>query len=209
MDLSRPFRVITPTLDGDVLGVLAGTTSPLTGREIVRLLGLSSHEGVRRVLLRLVEQGIVSRHRAGQAFQFRLNREHLAAPYVEGIAALHSRLVAQLRSHIDAWRTPPTLAVLFGSAARRDAAVTSDLDLLVVRPRDVDPDDETWRDQLGRLEQDSTGWTGNDARVLEFGEEEIADAAAEPLLRSAAAEGIELHGSLDTLRRATRRRARP
>ncbi len=63
MDFRHPLRIVTSTLGGEVLRVLAGTTSGLTGREIVRMIGLKTHEGTRRVLERLVLQGIVMRER--------------------------------------------------------------------------------------------------------------------------------------------------
>ena len=52
MDLSRPMRVVTPTLDGDVLVVLAGTDAPLTGRQVHTVLGRASETGVRMALER-------------------------------------------------------------------------------------------------------------------------------------------------------------
>lgn len=206
MNFRHPLEVVTPTLDGGVLTVLAGTTSALTGREVARALGLKSHDGVRRVLARLAEQGIVLRQPVGRAVHYRLNRDHLAAASIEDLAGLRMRLVDRMRSHIERWRTPPTLAVLFGSAARGEGSPTSDLDVLVIRPRGLDPDDTRWRDQLQGLERDATRWTGNDTRLLEFGQEEVAEIGEqEPVLRAAADEGIELYGSLHVLRRAVRR----
>jgi hypothetical protein len=38
MDFGRPFNVVTPTLDGDVLGVLAGAEEEFTGRRIHQVL---------------------------------------------------------------------------------------------------------------------------------------------------------------------------
>ncbi len=202
MDLKHPFRIVTPTLDGEVLRTLAGTTRALTGRQVERLVGDKSHEGIRRVLARLVEQGIVSQEPAGPAFHYRLNREHLAAPYVEGIASLRLRLIEMLRTAIGNWTTPPSLAVLFGSAGRGEASTRSDLDVLVIRPRGVDPDDQTWRDQLDQLATEATCWTGNDTRFLEYGEEEVEEFGEdEPPLRAAAGEGVALYGSLHSLRR--------
>jgi hypothetical protein len=53
----------------------------------------------------------------------------------------------------------------------------------------------------------ASAWTGNDARVLEYGEAEARRLGrSEPVLVEAASEGVELAGSLGTLRRATRSR---
>jgi predicted nucleotidyltransferase len=210
MDLHRPLAVITPTLDGDVLGLLAGGDLDLTGREISRRIG-ASQEGVRRTLERLVGQGIVVRERAGNAYLFRLNRRHVAAPWIEHLAALRLELVGRLRAAIDHWHVPPFAVVLFGSAARGDADQRSDLDLFVVRPTGTDHDDANWRRQVTELETDAAAATGNDARVVEYSEEEVRRLwSVEPIFAIVANEGIELSGSLLSLKpRPKRRNRRP
>ena len=59
MDLSFPLATIAPTLDAGVLQVLAATTAGCSAAEVHRRLGRGSDEGVRKVLARLVEQGVV------------------------------------------------------------------------------------------------------------------------------------------------------
>jgi predicted nucleotidyltransferase len=200
MDLSRPLKVVTPTLDGDVLGVLAGGDAALTGREIQRRVG-ASQDGVRGALDRLTRQGVVRRERAGRANLYRLNRQHLAAPWIEGLASLRLQLIERLRDTIRSWELEPIAAVLFGSAARGEAGRESDLDILVVRPSDCLPDDPTWREQLMSLETSAAAWTGNDVRLLEYGEAEVPTGRdREPVLNAAFNEGIELFGSLRRLR---------
>ena len=80
MELSRPLATVTPTLDGDVLRVLARADADFTGGDIHRLLDGPSIRGIAKTLNRLTEQGIVNRRLAGRAFLYRLNRDHLAAP---------------------------------------------------------------------------------------------------------------------------------
>jgi len=196
MNLQRPFQVVAPTLDGDVLAVLARADRAVTGRAIERESG-GSHGGVQRALDHLVAEGIVIRERAGRAYLYRLNRDHLAAPWIEGLATLRLQLIDRLRSSIGEWEIQPASSVLFGSAARGEAGPASDLDLLMVRPRDIDADNETWRGQVMALQEAVSGWTGNDARVLEYGEDELG--LDEPVLETVAAEGVELHGSLRRL----------
>jgi predicted nucleotidyltransferase len=203
MNLQRPFQVVAPTLDGDVLTLLARADRSLTGRAIEREIG-ASHGGVRRALEHLVAEGIVGRDRAGRAFLYRLNRNHLAAPWIEGLAFLRLQLIERLRETISDWQPAPDASVLFGSAARGEAGTESDIDIVVIRPDDVDPDDPMWREQVHALEAAVASWTGNDVRVLEYGAVELD--AAEPVLETAAAEGVELHGSLRRLLRAAARR---
>jgi UTP:GlnB (protein PII) uridylyltransferase len=199
MDWNRPLQALTPTLDGDVLAVLARADAELTGRQAHRLLGHSSEQGVRKTLDRLVEQGVVSSRRAGQAKLYQLNRRHLAAPYIEGLAGLRRELVDRLRETVDGWNVKPAAVLLFGSAARGTAGPSSDIDLLVVRSQSRDPEDPAWRAQLEQLQSDATSWTGNDARVLELGEDELDP--REQVIRDALTDGIEIAGSRRRLRR--------
>lgn len=198
MDFARPFQVVSPTLDGDVLVVLARAEEAFSGRRLHRLVGRGSEAGVRKAAERLVDQGIVLRSQAGRAKLYRLNRAHLSAEGIELIAAAPSALVMDLRDDIELWRVPPRYAVLFGSVARREAGPRSDLDLLIVRPGEVEEESPTWRRQLGHLERAATAWTGNDARVVELGEDELAGAG--PLLNEVLRDGIELFGSLRAMR---------
>jgi len=201
MDFHRPLETVIPTLDADVLAVLSRADTELTGREIQRMAAHGSHQGIRNAADRLTRQGIVRRRLAGTAHLYRLNRDHVAAPWVEGLANLPAQVIDRLRSAIGAWSEPPLLALLFGSVATGKATSESDLDLLIVRPAGCDPDAQTWRKQIAGLEEQATAWTGNDARIIEYGEEELTQNNGEPLLRDALADGIELHGSRHVLRR--------
>lgn len=174
MDLGRPYAAISPTLDPGVLTILAGTSRPLTGREISRLLRRPSHSGVIAALDRLVTQGLVDREEAGRAFLFTLNREHLAAPAAELLADLRGELFHRIRDAIDTWSIDPEHLSLFGSAARGDGDSSSDIDVFVVRPKAVDGQDPLWREQLDLLTWQIERWTGNPARIAEVGQMEIA-----------------------------------
>lgn len=205
VNLQRPFQVIAPTLDGDVLTLLARGDRALTGRAIEKEIGSGgSHGGVRRALDHLVAEGIVTREPAGQAYLYRLNREHLAAPWIERLANLRLELIDRLRTQLESWQPPPPAASLFGSAARGEAGRESDIDLLIVRPAPIDYDDLIWRGQVTMLEEAAARWTGNDVRVLEIGANELA--IDEPAFDTVAEEGVELVGSLRRLRAHARRR---
>jgi predicted nucleotidyltransferase len=201
MNFRRPMEAVIPTLDADVLAVLSRADTELTGREIQRMAAHGSHQGIRNAADRLTRQGVVRRRLVGSAHLYRLNREHVAAPWIEGLANLPEQVIDRLRNAIGAWSEPPVLAVLFGSVATSKATVESDLDLLIVRPAGCDPDAPAWRDQIASLEEQATAWTGNDARIVEYGESEMMQNRGESLLTEALTDGIELHGSRRTLRR--------
>ena len=208
MNLNRPLSVITPTVDADVLAVLAGAQASFTGRQVHQVAGRHSERGIRNALHRLCLQGIVHRERVGAADQYRLNRAHLAAPYIEGLAGLRHELLQRISDELSRWTIPPVFAALFGSAARGDMRPDSDIDLLVVRERTVGVDDPTWRDQVDALARQVTAWAGNDTRMLEFsvGEVRTGLATRDAVLLAARDEGIVLHGPLTYLSTGRSRR---
>lgn len=206
MELSRPLAVITPTLDGDVLRVLALADADFTSGDIHRLLDGPSIRGIHNTLGRLTGQGIVSRRPAGRANLYRLNREHLAAPHVIGLARLRDELLDRLASEVGSWSAPPVLGVLFGSGARRDHSAESDIDLLLVRPTDAI--DDAWDDQTESLSTLVTAWTGNDCRILTFTQTHVEDrGASEPVLEDVVREGIAFHGNIHWLGSAVKGRS--
>jgi hypothetical protein len=209
VDLTRPLSVITPTVDGDVLAVLAGAEASFTGRRVHQIAGRHSERGVRNALHRLCDQGIVLRERVGSADQYRLNRAHLAAPHVEALAGLRAELLRRLAGELGRWVIPPVFAALFGSAVRKDMRPESDIDILVVRDDVVDADESEWRTQLDVLASDVTAWTGNDARILEFSVRETRAglAAGDGVLLAARDEGSVLYGPLTYLSTLGRRKA--
>jgi hypothetical protein len=206
MDFRRPLQVITPTLDGDVLSVLARAEAEMTGRELQRVIGHGSHQGIRNAADRLAEQGVVSRRAAGNANLYQLNRDHVAASWIEGLASLPAQVLDRLRDAINGWEQRPVLVMLFGSVARGEATPESDLDLLVVRPADCDPDQPVWQQQISTLQAHASAWTGNDTRVLEFGAQELTAGEPQPVLAEAARDGIELYGTPRLLHRGSRAR---
>jgi hypothetical protein len=197
MDLSRPHAAVTGgALEGDVLEVLAGTTKPLTGRQVARLASHGSDRGVRLALARLAEQGLVDTLDAPPAVLYTLNRDHIASPVVLALAGLRAALRERLRDALARWEIPPAHASLFGSAARGEGDAQSDIDLFVVRPETVDADDPPWRDQLDALHQDVERWTGNRAGISEVGEDELVRLSAErpPIVEDLERDGVTLAG---------------
>ncbi|MGL5818533.1 MAG: nucleotidyltransferase family protein [Phycicoccus sp.] len=205
MDLSNPFAAITPTLDAAVLQVLAATTGWCTAAEVHRRCERGSDEGVRKVLARLVRQGVVSVETTARYPVYRLNREHVAARQIVELSVLRDELFQRIRAEVAGWRVEPVHAGLFGSFARGTADSDSDIDILLVRPSTLTPSDEdTWLDQIDDLERRLRVWTGNDAQVVDLApgalEQMVRD--ADPLVDSWRADDVHVHGEriLDVLR---------
>lgn len=209
MQLDRPLAAITPTVDGDVLLVLARADAEFTPATVQELCGRHSVDGVRKALNRLAAQGIVTARAAGRAVLYSLNREHLLAPPIIEMADARRELTRRIAAHVRNWDIDPSLVAIFGSAIGGQMRVNSDVDLLVVRPDYVDADDESWRAHIIELERAVAAWTGNDARVLEFSLSEVHQRPDERVLRDIVARGVPIVGEFSTLtppRGARRRR---
>lgn len=202
MDVSRPISSVIPSLEGEVLHTLAGSSLGMTGRQVALRTGRASHSGVLRALDRLAEQGIVQRVQLNRAYLFSLNRDHLAAPAVMALATLRTTLIDRMREEVARWPVQPTHGSLFGSTARGDGDVRSDIDLLFVRPAKASDEDTVWRASLDGLSAGIESWTGNRASVVEIAEIELSAWRRDPpaILPNIEADGILLAGS--PLRRA-------
>lgn len=192
MELNRPLATVTPTLDGDVLAVLAQQEAAFTTGQLHRVLDRYSEEGIRKVLRRLARQGVVHSERVGNAYSYHLNREHLAADPIIELARLAHTLLQRLEDRLAGWAFPPTYAAVFGSAARGTMTEDSDLDLLLVRADNTPVD--MWDEQVGELIADVNRWTGNDTRPLEYTVSELTAARSELVLRDVQKEGLTVAG---------------
>jgi predicted transcriptional regulator len=202
MDVSRPYSSVVPSLDGDVLRVLASSELGLTGREVATRSNRRSHSGVLKVLDRLSEQGLVKRVELNRTHLYSMNREHLAAPAVEILMGMRNSLIDRMRTLSSEWRVSATHLSLFGSAARGDGDVESDIDLFAVRVDSLADTDPLWRGQVEDLRTSAERWTGNSTSVIEVSDTRLAQLAAEgaPVLGELLRDGVLLAGrSLRTL----------
>ena len=207
MDLSFPLATIAPTLDAGVLQVLAATTAGCSAAEVHRRLGRGSDEGVRKVLARLVHQGVVLVETPVRYPAYSLNRQHLAAPQIEGLSRLRAELFGRIREEVSNWDVEPVHAGIFGSFARGTATSDSDIDVLLVRPTRMGPATEgTWLAQMDRLDRKIHSWTGNDAQIIDIAPATLSRLAREddPLVDSWMTDQVHLFGEriMDLLRSA-------
>ena len=196
MNVGNPATVLVSDLEAAVLGVLTQTTQPMTGRQIARMAEKSEH-GTRETLMRFVEHGLVRREDLPIGALYKLNREHLAFELAMSLSELRQKLIRRVRAEIARWEATPTNAYLFGSSARGDGDTTSDIDLLIVRPRDISADAGAWRDQVANLRSKVLGWTGNECSILEIAESMVSHLATDRpnLANSLARDGILVAGT--------------
>lgn len=202
MNLSSPISSVVPGGRGSVLAVLARTEEPMSGRRIAELSGDKARKTwVNTLLSELVEAGVVLADSKPPSKLYRLNRDHLAAPAIEALANMRARLIEMLRDDIRRWQPAPSSAWLFGSVARGEGGVESDIDIAIVRSDRIDDDDSAWSFQVAALGERIRLWAGNEASVIEYAESELAAlaTAGEGIVRSIRAEGIHLGGRRNLL----------
>lgn len=200
MILDRPFLTVSPTVDGDVLTVLAQAEAAFTAPKVQTLIGRYSVPGVRKALNRLVEQGAVSAERSGRTVRYWLNRDHVASNAIVELAHLSDSVVDRIRVAVAAWPVQPVLVSMFGSAARGEMGLDSDIDLFVVGTASL-VDDDRWADQIAELERLVSDWTGNDARVLAYSTSELV-CGNDPVVNSIERDGVHIAGDRSVLRSA-------
>lgn len=197
VDLSSPISSVIPTAHGAVLAVLARTTEPLSGRRVAALTnGRFGQWRVNEVLGQLATAGIVLRESRPPAMLYRLNRHHVASVGIEALATQRAVLLDRMRAEVAAWEVPADAVWLFGSAARGDGDVSSDIDLFVVRPVTVDTDDPAWLRQMDDLSEHITRWSGNGCEALEVSRAELAEMVSrgERLVDDLRADALTLGG---------------
>lgn len=191
--MNHPLATVTPTLDGDVLTVLASHDATFTTGQIHRVLNAYSEEGIRKVLARLVSQGVVLSERIGNTYAYRLNAAHLAAGPIRDLARLLHTFLNRLEEELGGWHYPPVYAAVFGSAVRGTMTPDSDVDLFLVRATGTP--DPVWAQQVSELASAVTAWTGNDARVVEYTEIELKSARTEPMVHDVLEHGLTVAGT--------------
>ena len=209
MILSHPFSTLFPGARGGVLTVLAATEKPLTGRAVASLTQPhASLRAVQTALDDLVLNGVVLREHVGRAHLYTLNRSHLAAPAVLGLANMRQELLDRIRTEVSTWAVESEATWMFGSAARGDADAHSDIDLLIVRPDHIDGDDQTWLQQILEISEHVHDWTGNACEILELSVTELNAASGrdDRLVTELRSDAVHVTGRTP---RATLRRMAP
>jgi len=195
VDFVRPIEAIVPGARGRVLAVLANTTSELNLRTVARLAGVSQAQAS-RVLPGLVDLGLVERRELPPASIFRLVPEHVAVRALLALARSAESVHEEIGRLAAALPRPPVSVIVFGSFARGEAGPDSDIDVVVVRPRDVDEDDDAWSASLEAWRRDVRRLTGNVVEVLEVTVDEVAERlrSDRPVWADIRRDGRAVHG---------------
>lgn len=196
MDYTHPVEALIPGAQGRILGVLARTDAEFTLRALSERAKVSINQ-TSTVVARLVHLGVVEGREAGTAFLVRLSRAAEVAELIRKITWLDNWVIQLLRDKAQQITPQPAAVVLFGSFARGQADADSDVDLIIVRPKEVAQADDNWRSSLEEYAEAVGPKIGNPVQVLEVGHEELRPRGRfhrSSLWREVTAEGVTIFG---------------
>ena len=192
MLFSEPFGGVIPGARGAVLAVLLRTDAPLTGRRIHALLSDEySLWTIQEALKALTHLGLVNTQTVGRAGVHIINEDHVS---VAPLRALLDPITALADTVREAVGNDVKTVILFGSIARGEANVYSDVDLAVVAP-------VGW-DGRADLEDAVRVRLGNHCDVLVFTPEDFTRLAeiGEPVVLEILTSGVALIGSVPRMK---------
>lgn len=134
MVINRPLDELFSTWsDIAVMRVLKNYSTGLTGREIARLSEMTPKSAI-RALSGLEELGVITRIRGGRDHLFSLNREHflvkeIILPVLENEEKFREAVYQEIRQSL---KDRCNSVYVFGSVARKEEKVESDLDLCII-----------------------------------------------------------------------------
>jgi DNA-binding MarR family transcriptional regulator len=195
VDFVHPVQAVIPGAQGRVLAVLAQTTAELNLSTLARLADVSVAQAS-RVMPGLVDLGLVERREIPPSSQFRLVRENVAAQAIIDLARSRDTALDRIGAAVAALPFQPVSVLVFGSFARGEADEHSDLDAIIVRPDDVDEDDDAWATAIERWRGDAQAITGNRVEILDVARHQAGTklAGRTSLWRDVVRDGVVVHG---------------
>lgn len=134
MILNKPLDYIFATWSNiAVLRVLSNVKTPLSGREIAKLSGMSAPSALES-LSSLENLNVIIRQRGGREHFFTLNRENyfvkkVIIPVITSEKNFPREIFREIKNNLQDFALS---AILFGSTARGEEEVQSDFDLCIV-----------------------------------------------------------------------------
>ena len=199
MNLSEPLDGLTSPVEAAVLRVLARADAGFSGRQVHAIAGVGSTSSVHRALVRLVRVGVVYAEPSPPSIIYRANRQHVLWPVIEQALSARSRALESIRDFCE--HTPDFVpdvqdvtVLVYGSVARREATIDSDIDLFVIYPDGFDLDGRADFNYL--LAEHTTRITGNEAQIYSVDRHEFLARLADedPLVTNVLADAFHVYG---------------
>ncbi len=147
MDYVRPVEALIPGAQGKILAACLRAGEPMTMRELARLAGVSPNQA-KTVIDHLAELGLVRRQAAGRALLVSLESESPVVGALRLVADLRALTLARWRARAEQLSPLPGTLAVFGSWARGESGVQSDVDILVVLPELDEGVEDAYREQV-------------------------------------------------------------
>ncbi len=173
MDFRHPIEAAIPGAQGRVIAALLGTSGELNLRTIARVAGVSIAQAS-RVLPGLVELGMIERREVPPSSLFRLVPEHVASRALLELADSHDVVMVEMGRAASKIRPAPVSVITFGSFARGDSDVDSDIDVIIVRPTAIDADNDRWTQMIERWRTIVSRVAGNTVEILDVDVDAVA-----------------------------------
>ncbi len=170
MDFRTPVETMIPGATGRLLAALARVDTELPVSTLARVAGVGRTRAS-GLVAELSSLGLVDRREIGRTTMVRLARDNAAGQLVDRLGQLQSVVVDQLRLMATELDPAPLSLLVFGSFARGEATSDSDIDVLAVRPTDVDSD--RWADAVATFATKARRLTGNPVQVLDYDLDEL------------------------------------
>jgi predicted nucleotidyltransferase len=196
VEFARPVQAVIPGAQGRILAVLVETSAELNMRALARLSGVSLAQAS-RVLPGLVALGMVERRDVPPSALFRVVSDHVAVRAVVELSRARDVVLGELGDLAASLPLPPVSVVVFGSLARGEAGVGSDIDVVVVRAATVDEESDDWRREIESWRRTARRVSGNPVELVEVDEREIGRLlrSRRPLWRDVARDGVVVYGA--------------
>lgn len=173
MDFRHPVEAAIPGAQGRVISALLGTSGELNLRTIARVAGVSIAQAS-RVLPGLVDLGMIERREVPPSSLFRLVPEHVATRALLALADSRKVVMAEMGHAATEISPAPISVITFGSFARGDSELDSDIDVIMVRPAGIDADHDGWTRAIERWRTVVGRVAGNTVEILDVDADAIA-----------------------------------
>ena len=175
MNLSQPLDGLVRPMDAAILRALARTVDGLTGRRIEQIIESRSRSGIVASLDRLVRIGIVSRAEVGNSALYSLNRQHLTWEPLFEILGASVALQTELRNLVERLypEAPQPATALYGSVARGESTLESDIDIVMVFRAGSSPSARASNVEL--IERTIASRFGNRVEIVDIDIDQLSD----------------------------------
>lgn len=117
---------------------------------------------------------MIERREVPPSSLFRLVPEHVATRALLELADARNVVMTEMGRAASKIRPAAVSVITFGSFARGDSELDSDIDVMMVRPPGVDADDDRWTETIERWRTIVSRVAGNSVEILDVDADAVA-----------------------------------